>query len=121
MVEINEAQDRLIFAEQLNYWLRIRGITQVQLACKVGVSESAVSFWCSGTKMPRIKTIDKIAEVLNISITDLLYEPDEVQLKQDELFDKKKVLFRTIEKVTEEDLDKINSIIEMIIGDKYDD
>lgn len=121
MVEINEEKDKQIFSQQLSYWLKVKSVSQVDLANKLGVSEAAVSCWCNGVKMPRVRTISKIAEAINVSITDLLYEPDGAKLKQDELFDKKKVLFKLIDNVDEEDLNKIESIIDMVIGTKYDD
>lgn len=118
---IDEKRDAEVFSQQLSYWLKMRGVTQASLADKLGMSESAVSFWCKGTKVPRIRTVARIAEILNISVNDLMYEPTDAQIKQDELFDKKRVLFKLIDNVDEEDLNKIESIIDMVIGTKYDD
>lgn len=119
--EYDEAREREIFASNLQYWLTITGFSKTQLAEELEVSQAAVTHWCNGTKMPRMGKVQAIADLFGINKSDLLNDIDKIDFKRNELFDKKKVLFRTIEKVTEEDLDKINSIIEMIIGDKYDD
>lgn len=65
-----------IFAHNLKKWSDIRGMSQKELAVKVGVSEPTVSVWRSpsSTKMPESFTIDKICQVLDITPSDLLYE-----------------------------------------------
>ena len=104
-----------IFARRLSYYLDLKGISQVQLAEKLGVTEAAVSFWCKGTKTPRMDKIQAIAELFGVSITDLVTET-EPDLVRDELFEKKKVLFSMSEKASEEDLDKIITIVKTIVG-----
>ncbi len=51
-----------------------RGLTLRQVADKVGVSESCISLYESGTRRPNIDTLKKLAEVLRCSIDDLLSE-----------------------------------------------
>ena len=65
-----------IFAHNLKKWSDIRGMSQKELAVKVGVSEPTVSVWRSPSsmKMPESFTIDKICRVLDITPSDLLYE-----------------------------------------------
>lgn len=53
--------------------LRIRsGLSQYQLGALVGVSDKAVSKWENGASKPRMNTILKLAEVFNISVSELL-------------------------------------------------
>ena len=46
--------------------------TQQELAEYVGVSQAAVSSWCSGQKTPRMNKIDKICEFLDVKRSAIL-------------------------------------------------
>lgn len=48
------------------------GLSQYQLGVLVGVSDKAVSKWENGVSKPRIDTIRKLSEVLDISVDELL-------------------------------------------------
>ena len=47
------------------------GFTVAELAKKLGVSKWAVYAWCCGRAAPRRKRISELAELLNVSKTDL--------------------------------------------------
>ena len=49
----------------------LRGMTQSELADKVGVAQSFVSDLEYGKKFPKTTTLEKIAEVLGVSINRL--------------------------------------------------
>ena len=49
-----------------------RGLSQYQLGALVGVSDKAVSKWENGVSKPRMNTIMKLAEVLDVGINELL-------------------------------------------------
>lgn len=49
-----------------------RGLSQYQLGALVGVSDKAVSKWENGASTPRIGTIKKLAEILEVSVDELL-------------------------------------------------
>ena len=49
-----------------------QGLSQYQLGALVGVSDKAVSKWENGASVPRIGTIKKLSEVLEVSVDELL-------------------------------------------------
>lgn len=50
-----------------------RGLTQTTLAQAIGVQQSAVAQWESGTvELPRKKWLDKLCKLFNCKIDDLL-------------------------------------------------
>lgn len=51
--------------------LRSKGVKQKWLAQKIGVSEVTISNWVQEKSMPSKKNLDKLSEVLGISIKDL--------------------------------------------------
>ncbi|MEG0872946.1 MAG: S24 family peptidase [Clostridia bacterium] len=61
-----------LFAENLNKWLRIKGKTQADLIKEFGYSQVSVSDWCTGKKYPRIEKIQEIADYLGIWKSDLM-------------------------------------------------
>ena len=51
---------------------KLRGMTQLELAEQMGVTDKAVSKWERGLSCPDIHSIPKLAEVLGISVEDLM-------------------------------------------------
>ncbi len=48
------------------------GFSQTELANKIGVSRTAISFWENDVNVPNVKDCWKIADVLNLSIDELV-------------------------------------------------
>ena len=63
---------------------KLSGITQHELASKVGVTAQAVSKWEQGRSCPDIAILDEIADALGISLIELLGmdERDRISEKQ---------------------------------------
>lgn len=60
------------FAKKL-YDLRVsHGFSQLELASLVGISNKAVSKWENANAIPSLKTIQKLAEIYNLNIDDIL-------------------------------------------------
>lgn len=55
----------------LGYYLTLNGISQKELAERLGVSQSAVSNWIKGYNSPDIEVAAEICNILNITISDL--------------------------------------------------
>lgn len=53
------------------------GVTQQELADRIGVKQSAVAHWEAGRFDPRMKRIAQIADVLGCKVTELLAEDEE--------------------------------------------
>ena len=63
---------KLNFAENIRKLRRENGFTQEQLAEKVGVSFQTVSRWETGRGMPAVDSLEPLAEVLGLSVSELL-------------------------------------------------
>ena len=50
---------------------RKMGLNQTELAEQMGVTQSAVSHWENGETMPTPRQIPRLAEILNIRVSDL--------------------------------------------------
>lgn len=60
------------FPKRLAALLDERGVTQLELAARVGVTRAAMSRYVSGDREPRFVTLMRIAEELGVHVEDLL-------------------------------------------------
>jgi len=51
-----------------------KGISNKELAEKLGITEGAVSTWCRNFKQPKIETLFEIAKILQVDVRLLLVE-----------------------------------------------
>lgn len=61
-----------VFAKNLIFYRKQKKLLQRELATTLEVSTSAVSNWESGINYPRLDTVYKICDVLEISVGQLL-------------------------------------------------
>ena len=88
------------FSERLKKLRKDTGLTQVDVASKLGISQQAYASWERGIKKPTQDNLVKIAQVLNVSVDYLVGNSEE---KVDEL-DNIELLFRMNSKgLTEEE------------------
>ena len=64
-----------VFGRNLDHLLHKAGIQQNELAKELGVSKSAVSMWVSGSAVPRMDKVQRMTEILNCTVNDLLLRP----------------------------------------------
>lgn len=60
--------------EKIREARKAAGITQTELAAKLGVTSGAVSQWEKGLTRPEIGKLKQLADVLKITVDDLLTE-----------------------------------------------
>ncbi len=68
MANLNRLKVVLVEQDKTGKWL----------AEQLGKSTCTVSKWCQNTIQPDVKTLDKIAKILNVSIKDLLIDNREL-------------------------------------------
>ncbi len=118
---MSEQELNMIFANNLVKILERRGLTQVDLANHLGVTESAVSLWCSGKTTPRMSKVDKICELLQCSRSALMaedgtkiIEKDDVTRMLQDLYDKDHALLMSMADTTPEELAQLKDYLEFI-------
>lgn len=65
-----EARER--FKENLNRYMHIKGITQADIVDRLHVSSATASDWVNGNKYPRVDAMQALAELLEVSMQDLI-------------------------------------------------
>ena len=60
------------FGHHLTELRQAAGLSQYDLAAKIGVAQTNISFWERGEKPPRGEVLPKLAQILGVSIDQLL-------------------------------------------------
>lgn len=81
------------FNENLIKLRKEKGMTQEELAFKIGVSRQSVSKWETGDCEPDISKLKELGKIFNVSIDYLLSEDDE-QIKEAEVKVVEKVIIK---------------------------
>lgn len=107
-------------AENIRAARKRKGMTQEELGRRIGVAKQTIQKYENGivTNIP-VERLRAIATVLNVSATELMGydEVSPVEQVQDELFEKRKLLFDLSSKATEEDLDKFIKMLNVMLGE----
>lgn len=69
---VERKNTNICIAEKISYFRTNKGLTQEQLASLLGVSKQSVSNWETGLKFPRFKFISELANIFNVSVTELV-------------------------------------------------
>ena len=63
-----------VFANNLRYYIERSGLTQKEIAERIGVASSTFNEWAKGKKYPRIDKIEMLARIFGILKSDLIEE-----------------------------------------------
>lgn len=105
-----------LFAQNVQFYMKRYGYTQLDLAEKCDVSHTSVSRWVNGEKFPRIRTLEKLCEIFHCTKADLL------QIKQADNSEERKALLKRLEIYTQNLNEKgIGKVIDFIcdLKDEY--
>lgn len=78
------ANQRIIFVNNLSRYMEIRGVTQSDIVSSIGVSASTVSDWVKGKKYPRVDVMQLLADYLGVLISDLTTEHPSISSTNDD-------------------------------------
>lgn len=96
-------------AKNLSHMLKLRGMTQFELASRMNVSTATISNWCNGVKLPRMDKIDKICAILQINRSDLIEDKptDDSSSASSQLIPSVKKIIDIMQELNEEGQDKL--------------
>lgn len=82
---MSEQELNQVIANNIAFLLQTSGMSQLELADHMNVSQATVSNWCKGIKTPRMDKIDKIAAFFNVKRSRIMEEcPNERTIIQEE-------------------------------------
>ena len=97
-----------------------KGLTQVELAEKVGISNVSLSNYERGAQMPDLITLAKIAVELDVSTDVLLGIQEEITENEMPRTDEARILAKGIDKLPKEQREQALSVIRAMFA-KYED
>lgn len=103
--------------ENIRKYRKNIGLTQVELAKKMGVIQSNVHRWENNLVTPSLDTIKKLAKILNISVDGLLFSAQDkkkLRITDKELLERVK----DIENLNDEDRRALIHLIDAFKGKK---
>ena len=84
--ENNNQKQKDIFAKNLQYWLKKKNKTQMDLMNDLNLSSSTVSDWCNAKKYPRMGTVQMLSDYLGILKSDLIEEKNPETIENNAYF-----------------------------------
>lgn len=106
-----------LFANNLKYYMRKYGYTQLSLSEKLSVRNTAVSTWVKGEKFPRMKTLNDLCEIFHCTKADLL------QIEQRDLTDDEKAMYQRLmiyaQRLNEQGITKVVNFINDLKEDYF--
>lgn len=112
---MSEDDYKIIFSKNLRRYLEKNNKTQNDLIKDLGLSSSTVSNWCTGTKMPRMNSVEMLANYFGISKSDLIENKDE---NKDEDI---KRIERARKKMNPEQKEHMMKILRSVFDDFFED
>lgn len=131
MEQKTDAEYRQIFKKKLIYYMEKFGKTQADLINDLGLSQSTVSSWCTGIKLPRMGKIQMLADYFGIEKSDLIEEKPDNTVKDNTYYlndetaelaqfafqnPEYKVLFDASRKTKPEDIKFVTDMINRVNG-----
>ncbi len=95
-----------VFSERVSLLLSQKEISQKELASKAGVTESAMSYYVKGERIPRGEVLSRIAKALSTSTDYLLGNDGKLQYLQ-----------RNLGKLDSEQLKKAENVLKSVFDD----
>lgn len=106
------------FSERVNALMNKQKLSQKELAAKVGVTESAMSYYANGARTPRSDVLARMAKALNTSTDYLLGSSDTVNsVSKGELH----YIQRNLGKLNSEQLKRAETILKAAFNGIFDD
>lgn len=100
---MSESDYKKVFSQNLNYYMTLNEKSQMNIVNDLHLSQSTVSNWCTGLKLPRMDKIQMLADYFGIEKSDLLEDKSkkkEITITAKDERDIEKDLNRIMDKLT---------------------
>ena len=112
MDRMNDDYYLQIIAENLNHYMKLYNIRQVELARRVGVNKSTVHQWVYGKKAPRMDKVDMLCQIFGITRRQLLERRED---SNDDATAKAR-LIHLIESISDEEAEALLFLLQSRLG-----
>ena len=107
-----------IFAGNLKRYMKENGKSRREMCAVLNVSYFTFSDWVNAKKMPRMDSVERIAEYFGCRKSDLIEDKTEEPAENSELSRKKKEFVMKVMQMSDAELDKLDQILRLVEGTK---
>lgn len=68
---MSDEEQKKVFSRNLNYYIKLNGKQQKEVANNIGENPTTLNMWCTGKSMPSLGKIQKLADYFKIGKSDL--------------------------------------------------
>ena len=79
---MSDRDQKIIFSWNLRRHISMSGKKQSEIAEELGILPSTLNTWCTGHSLPRMGKVQKLADYFGISISDLIDEKKEDEIRR---------------------------------------
>ena len=72
VVKMSDETQKRIFAKNLNKYLTLSNKSQKEVADSLGIKTTTFSMWCTGQALPRMGSVQALADYFGINKSDLI-------------------------------------------------
>lgn len=114
---------KINFSGNLKKYREAKGLSKEELGSRLGVSGVTVGYWEAGRNEPRMGKVEQIAEVLDVTTDDLLFEdyftPEVINVSNDQqLSEEQKKAIELILSLPEEEVKMFSLLMKRSINDQ---
>ena len=104
-----------VFSRNLGRQMEVSKRTRQDISTALGVSYFTVTSWVNGSKYPRMDKVEKLAQYLGCTKSDLVEEKKEQPTEIDGLSEKRKALMQFAMSVPEDKAEMILQVMKTIL------
>lgn len=113
-------ENRNVFAENLQYYMKERGVTRKDISEALDISYFTVTSWVNGKKYPRMDKVERLADYFGILKSDLIeemmIEEKEKPANDDGLTESQRELIAFARTLSEEQAGKVLQLMKSIVA-----
>ena len=96
---MNTAENKKILAENILYYMDLKGVTKQQLCASLDIKYSTFVEWIKGRAYPRIGAVEKLANYFGCEKSDLIEDRRKKDAMDDGLSESQRLLIQLAEMV----------------------
>ena len=106
---------KTIFANNLRYYMSIKGVTNTQLCADLGVKYTTFMDWINGKTYPRMGKVELLANYFGCEKSDLIEEKERKSTEEEGLSEQKKALIEFVNMVPEDKAELVLRLMRLIV------
>ena len=114
---MNTAENKKILAENILYYMDIKGVTKQQLCSSLDIKYSTFVEWIKGRAYPRIGAVEKLANYFGCEKSDLIEDRRKKDAAGDGLSDSQRALIQLAEMIPAEKAPLALRLMQSIVED----